>query len=200
LANCALCRDKDCAQGKNCFGVEVPEYEYPEVAKMMRAAAKTEVSGYRIWPRIKELAFFAKEMGYKRLGVAFCIGLADEAERIVRYLSRYFEVHSVVCKNCGIEKERFGLPELPGGSEAMCNPIGQAKVLAREKTELNIIVGLCVGHDVLFTKHSEAPVTTLIVKDRVLAHNPAAALFSHYHWDKLMEEEDLPQGKGGENG
>jgi len=42
-------------------------------------------------------------------------------------------------------------------------------------------VGLCVGHDMLFTRHSRAPVTTLVVKDRVLAHNPAGALYSGYY-------------------
>jgi uncharacterized metal-binding protein len=196
LANCVFCKDKDCRGGKDCFGIEVSEYNDPEAGRIMKAAAKTEVEGYRIWPRLKEIAFFAREMGIKRIGVAFCIGLSNEAERVVRYLSRYFEVHSVVCKNCGIYKERYQLPELPGGSEAMCNPIGQAKVLANEKTELNIIVGLCLGHDILFTRYSKAPVTTFIVKDRLLAHNPAAALFSHYHWDKLIEEEGFEGVKG----
>ena len=42
------------------------------------------------------------------------------------------------------------------------------------------VMGLCVGHDILFNKHSHAPTTTLVVKDRVLMHNPAAAL---YHAD-----------------
>ena len=32
-----------------------------------------------------------------------------------------------------------------------------------------------MGHDILFTKHSKAPVTTLAVKDRVLTHNPLGA-------------------------
>lgn len=39
------------------------------------------------------------------------------------------------------------------------------------------VVGLCVGHDSLFIKFSEAPVTVLIAKDRVLAHNPVGALY-----------------------
>lgn len=46
-------------------------------------------------------------------------------------------------------------------------------VLNDLQTDLNIIVGLCIGHDILFTKYSEAPVTTFIVKDRVTGHNPA---------------------------
>ena len=59
----------------------------------------------------------------------------------------------------------------------MCNPIAQAVLLNEQKTQLNIVVGLCVGHDSLFYKYSDAMVTTLITKDRVLAHNPAGAVY-----------------------
>lgn len=60
----------------------------------------------------------------------------------------------------------------------MCNPIMQAKVLAEQGTDFNIVIGLCVGHDTLFLKHSEAPTTVMIVKDRVLGHNPVMALYT----------------------
>jgi uncharacterized metal-binding protein len=62
----------------------------------------------------------------------------------------------------------------------MCNPIGQAEILNREGTDLNLICGLCIGHDIQFTKHSRSPVSTFIVKDRVLAHNPAGSLYCRY--------------------
>ena len=51
---------------------------------------------------------------------------------------------------------------------------------------MNFTVGLCVGHDALFNKYSEAPVSALIVKDRVTGHNPAAALYlSDGYYKKL---------------
>jgi uncharacterized metal-binding protein len=58
-------------------------------------------------------------------------------------------------------------------------------VLNDFKTDLNIIVGLCIGHDILFTKYSQAPVTTFIVKDRVTGHHTAATLYSSYYQKKL---------------
>ena len=75
----------------------------------------------------------------------------------------------------------------------MCNPIYQARCLADAGTELNIVVGLCVGHDSLFYKYSQTLTTTLIVKDRVTGHNPAAVLYTAngYYKEKLspsMEE------------
>ena len=66
----------------------------------------------------------------------------------------------------------------PGTRQAMCNPITQAVVLNSENTDLNIILGLCVGDDTLFIKHSEAPITLLAAKDRDLAHNPLGALYT----------------------
>lgn len=63
------------------------------------------------------------------------------------------------------------------GHESMCNPIMQAKTLAANGCDFNIVIGLCVGHDTLFLRHSKVPTTVMIVKDRVLQHNPAAALY-----------------------
>ena len=60
----------------------------------------------------------------------------------------------------------------------MCNPVLQAKLLNKAKTDLNVVVGLCVGHDSLFYKYSEALTTTAVTKDRVLGHNPVAALYT----------------------
>lgn len=73
----------------------------------------------------------------------------------------------------------------------MCNPILQARLLNEAKTDLNVVIGLCVGHDSLFYRYSEAYVTTLVTKDRVTGHNPAAALYTarsyykkKFHLDK----------------
>ena len=49
-----------------------------------------------------------------------------------------------------------------------------------------MVVGLCVGHDSLFYKYSDAPVTTAITKDRVLSHNPAGALYTGYYKNQLF--------------
>jgi uncharacterized metal-binding protein len=94
-----------------------------------------------------------------------------------------------------VDKTAIGIPEKlkikPGCHEALCNPVLQAQLLNAQKTDLNVVVGLCVGHDSLFMKHSEAPVTTLITKDRVLGHNPAAALYtSNFYYKRLMEADE----------
>ena len=144
--------------------------------------------------RLVEIYEFAEKMGYKRLGLAFCIGLAREAQIVEQIIQdRGFEVVSVLCKAGRTPKELIGITDRDkiyrGTDEAMCNPVFQARLLNRARTELNILLGLCVGHDSLFFKHAQAPTTVLAVKDRVTGHNPLAAVYlsdSYYrklkHW------------------
>ncbi|MFO7676524.1 MAG: DUF1847 domain-containing protein [bacterium] len=190
--NCADCGDKRCYGGRDCFGLaeeSAARCADPTVLAMTRVATRLEGRHYMQLCRLEELARFCREMGYRRLGIAFCIGLADEARVLAGLLAKRFEVESVCCKVGGVEKERFGLDKIKAERvEAMCNPVGQALALNKARTDLNIIVGLCIGHDITFTQHSAAPVTTFVVKDRLLAHNPAGALYSGY-WRRRIERE-----------
>ncbi len=189
MVNCASCVGKACSRGNPCpVGEPLKKFAFREYRKagnlkLYRKSSSLEVEGYMKYPRVKELIRLAEEMGWNKLGMAFCIGLSEEAKKLQEILeSHSFEVHSVVCKVGGVEKEKFPLP----GKDHACNPILQAMVLNEVGTDLNIIVGLCMGHDVMFQVYSKAPTTTLIVKDRVLAHNPAGALYSRYYFKKLM--------------
>ena len=169
-------------------------YSSSEDQRMMRIAAAIEGTYYMEKTRVEELIIFGKEMGYKRLGVAFCLGLQQEAQVLCSLLRKHFTVSSICCKVCGVAKEDFGLKKVEKNKyEVMCNPIMQAEILAKNNTELNIIVGLCLGHDILFTKYSKAPVTTLIVKDRVLAHNPAGALYSRFYSRELANKKEIEE-------
>ena len=159
------------------------------IKKSTGVASIVEASGYITWPRLKDTIEYAKGMGFKKLGLGFCAGLLDEANKVAEILERYgFEVVSTCCKTGGVKKTTVGVPkEFTGLSKTgypigftTCNPIAQALLLNKAKTDLNLIVGLCVGHDVNFTKTSEAPVSTLIAKDRSMPHNPAGVLFTHY--------------------
>jgi uncharacterized metal-binding protein len=157
-------------------------------------AALQEAEGYgdrfpgtgRVRPiktRLEETVEFARRMEYRRLGLAFCMGLRREARLVERLLvERGFEVASALCKIGCVAKETLGLDAhqkiAVGQFEAMCNPVAQARVLNRVRTEFNIVLGLCVGHDSLFLRHAEAPCTVLAVKDRVLGHNPLAAVYT----------------------
>lgn len=190
--DCSACLKHRCRSGKNCYpdinsGI-MGKYEEEENLKLTRASAAIEAKYYQKVTRLEEINLFAGEMGYAKLGIATCVGLISEAQMIAAYLKKNFEVFTVICKNGGLLKSNLALPQInTGAEEVMCNPIGQALYLNQHKTDMNIICGLCVGHDMLFTKHSAAPVTTIIVKDRVLGHNPAAVLYSSYYRKKVLD-------------
>ena len=188
---CVECDDRACEEGKDCSGGLAPEvarqtYKGDDL-RLLKAAGEVEAEHYLAATRIEEIAFLAKKLGAKRVGLAFCIGLAEEARWVSQYFEKYFEVHSVCCKVGGVSKDEFGLPHLRGEDrESTCNPAGQAAVLADAGTELNVVVGLCAGHDSQFYMSSQAPVVTLAAKDRVLAHNPLGAVYSRYHREQRL--------------
>lgn len=156
------------------------------------AAAEIEGRFYGRLTRVEEIVEFARSIGARRIGIATCIGLLKEARLFSRILERKgLQSFGVICKVGSVDKTEVGVPEElkveKGRHEAICNPIAQARLLNREHTDLNVVIGLCVGHDALFFKHSTAPATTLITKDRVLGHNPAAALYaSHFYYRRLL--------------
>lgn len=158
------------------------KYKEPENQDFYIKSSALEAEGYCKWPRLKETIELCRRMGYHKIGLAFCKGLRKEARVVADLLrNRGFEVVSVICKTGGFPKEAAGISKdqkiNPDQFEPMCNPIAQAKLINSQHTEFNIALGLCVGHDSLFYKYSEAMVTTLVAKDRVLAHNPCGAIY-----------------------
>jgi uncharacterized metal-binding protein len=209
---CSLCRVKACTQepGTRPFPAFCPAGTEAEVlgrARLVydtddetqflaRAAAQVEATGYGRWPRVQEVMEFARRIEVTHLGIATCIGLLYEAGLLQEILeANSFQVSSVCCKVGSIPKEEIVLQDgekvHPGQFEALCNPIAQALLLNEAGTGLNIVVGLCVGHDSLFFRHSQAPVTVLVAKDRVTGHNPAAALYtSHSYYRRLSADKE----------
>jgi len=169
------------------------EYERPEILRLAQQASRQEADCYAnrdqqpyimqpTKPRILEICEFAKKMSYKKLGLAFCVGLAKEAGVVAEILSAHgFDVVSVMCKAGRSSKDIIQVPPEDrinrGSDESMCNPIFQANLLNEEQTDFNVLMGLCVGHDSLFFQYAEAPTTVLAVKDRVTGHNPLAAIY-----------------------
>lgn len=191
-------------------------YDRPEIREFARQASLQEAAGYGgdgseasprrpVKPRVLEIAEFALRLENGRIGLAFCSGLRNEA-RLAAELWRGMglEVVSVICKVGTVPKESLGLTDgekvKPGAPESMCNPVGQALLLDRAGTGLNVALGLCVGHDSLFFQFSKAPATVLAAKDRLLGHNPLAALQtldSYSAWLREIRLETGPRGTSG---
>ena len=141
-----------------------------EFCKIMRVNNETTSMSSN---RVEEIMNFAKGANFKRIGIAHCITFGYEADLLEKYFSKYFEVFTVDCKYGRIQKR-----EILGGEgrRILCNPAGQADYLNKQNTDLNISMGLCVGHDMIFSKASEGLVTNLFDKDFTNNNNPAQAL------------------------
>ena len=193
--NCSACKIYTCYDGKGCaqghgfddyISNTKQEYAKDENNKILSVSSQVESDNYMKGTRLEELIDFALKMNFKTIGIAHCVGLMNETKQLKTFLDKHFVVHTVCCKFSGINKRDFNIPQIKNDRyEAICNPVGQAMILNDLKTDMNIIVGLCVGHDMLFNKYSDAPVTTFIVKDRVTGHNPAATVYSDYYKRKL---------------
>lgn len=196
---CSYCPKKTCFKGdltkvpKFCPTLLKPDVleeskrilKEPENLKMAQDVARTW-KDYGKLTRVEETVEYARLRGFKKVGLAFCIGLSQEAELFTNILfNEGFEVISVCCSCAALSSDDVDLPEedkiFAEFRQPMCNPIGQALILNSEQSEFNILLGLCVGDDSLFIKHSEAPISVLAVKDRVLAHNPLGALYTSRH-------------------
>lgn len=183
------------------------EYKDPEISEFARLASIQEGECYvgrdiqpyvlhAVKTRIQEVCEFAEKIGVKKLGLAFCMGLALEARLLNEIFRKQgFDVYSVICKAGKIPKEELGVKDSEkihiGKHESACNPILQAKVLNDIGTDLNVLMGLCVGHDALFLKYVEGYTTVLAVKDRVTGHNPLAPLYTSNTYYAYLKQKDF---------
>mgnify|MGYP003933863073 CR=1 FL=1 len=185
--DCSECIDRPCLENKSCpnevedlFLVE----EYSSLRHSMEVTTDISAETDRKLCRVAEFIYYCLGMEYKHIGVAFCVEMFQEVEILARLLRRFFQVSTVCCK-IGGRTEADLITAVEG---ICCNPIGQARVLNKLKTEMNAAVGLCVGCDSIFAQHSEAPVSTLFVKDKSLANNPVSALYSKYYINDILRE------------
>ena len=191
--DCLACTDQVCLRGQTCrlsgsFNDD-PVVDR-ETVRMLEASLDISSERERTLCRLSELIYFCLEMRYQRIGVAFCEDLREPAEILVRVLRRFFDVFPVSCKIGGKSD-----PAVLSGDAfpdekrraVVCNPKGQAEVLNSLDTDLNVIVGICMGADCVFTQASKSPVSTLFVKDRSLANNPIGAVYSDYYLKEAVQ-------------
>jgi uncharacterized metal-binding protein len=214
-ATCSDCADKNCyrndakypsycltlanrkgaAETKELYNSDSPE------ARILKAAGEVEAEFYGRMTRVEETIVFAKKMGYQKIGIATCFALMNETTILSACMrSADLEPKAIICKVGSIDKGDVGVPEemklLPGHKEATCNPVLQARALNEWGSDLNVVMGLCVGHDCLFNQNSKAPVTTLVAKDRILGHNPVQALYlSKTFYSRILDYSKFPKSR-----
>jgi uncharacterized metal-binding protein/predicted Fe-Mo cluster-binding NifX family protein len=189
--DCLACQTRECFRNEACH-LSAPRINNtvdPDLPTMMKTATDMRLETETISCRMAELVYFILKMNYRKIGIAFCIDLIQQTTVLAAVLRRFTEVCCVCCriKNAS-ENDHQTMQSKTSGSS---NPLGQADVLNEFESELNILVGLNIGMDCIFTNASKAPVTTLFVKDRMLANNPIGAIYSDFCLSEIAKQADL---------
>jgi uncharacterized metal-binding protein len=181
--DCLVCPDQRCLIGKNCdhFSYNGKFTKNKTIKKIIEFAADVSNENERTLCRLSELVYYLVEMNYTKIGIAYCIELSEPTSIVTQVLRRFFNVFPICCKVGGnIVDNNFG----DNKTKIACNPQAQAEILNTLKVDFNIIIGLCVGIDSVFTEYSHAPVSTLFVKDKSLANNPIGAIYSEHYLEE----------------
>ena len=180
--SCDSCSKKSCKRGGDCYGIKdmsIQKYSEPETYMLSNNASKLIDNGRAgTMNRLEEIIEFCTSNNYKKIGIAYCIGMDHMANEVSKLLKdNDFQITPVVCTAGGVKEK--DIDPHKDNDTVSCNPAGQAEILNRGDVDFVIEMGLCLGHDVIFHKNLTVPHTVFIVKDRVLNHNPALALESH---------------------
>jgi len=181
--NCTNCTDKVCIKHQNSCSQEsfdpveiINQYREASNSKIITAAAQL-VDNHRAGKlsRIDEIIEFATTMNYKKIGFAYCYGMELYAGAIqAMFTDKGFLVSAVSCSVGGLEQSETNTASCI--HKVSCNPLGQAHQLNSENVDITLIIGICMGHDILLQRNLKMDFTTFVVKDRVHHHNPLLAI------------------------
>jgi uncharacterized metal-binding protein/rhodanese-related sulfurtransferase len=177
--DCTKCITKGCRIGEPCIDRKegyLEQYFQKENQEIVRGASEL-VDGGRAGTlnRLEEIIEYARLRGYKKLGVAYCYGMEKEATLLQHTLAKAgFRLEMVSCTVDGATERDVSTDK--EYKSVSCNPIGQAAALNKAGAEFTILMGLCLGHDVLIQKQLDMDFTTWVVKDRKTGNRPLEGL------------------------
>ncbi len=181
--DCVQCNKKFCRENQSCGAEKFDavnlqlDYRQPSNQLFVEAAAGLVDDGRAgTLSRLDEIIEFVKTIGYKKIGLAYCYGMEKEA-RELKNIFRYEGINltTVSCTVGGLPQNFVNLSSC--NLNVSCNPLGQASQLNEENTDFVILMGICLGHDILLQRNLRADFTTFVVKDRVFNHSPLQAVY-----------------------
>lgn len=177
--NCTTCDDKVCRKQQASCNREnfeksevISQYNELITSEIVEAAASLVDFGRAgSLSRVEEIMEFATTMNYKTLGLAYCYGMEQYATALEKLLlEKGFNVSAVSCSVGGLKQSEVNAQSCI--HKVSCNPVGQAQQLNEEKVDLTLVLGICLGHDIILNRALKMDFTTLVVKDRKFNHAP----------------------------
>jgi uncharacterized metal-binding protein len=182
--NCVQCSPKYCRHGSSCHNEQFTQdelrsqYGDTDNQTVVQSAADLVDNGKAgTLSRLQEIIEFIKSMKYQKVGLAYCYGMEKDAMKVKEIFQKEgLRLSSVSCTVGGMEESSIN--NTSGNHGVSCNPLGQAAQLNSEKVDFVLLMGICLGHDILLQKNLKADFTTFVVKDRLFQHQPLRALQS----------------------
>jgi uncharacterized metal-binding protein len=163
---------------KDYFGEIKRKYIEDEfVARIAIGHSKLLGRGSSRWPRIEHIREFCVQAGINKVGLACCSGFLKEANFVKSYFEqKKIESFIVCCKIGALKLEDIDVYRNIGYDYYLCNSVAQAQILNDHNVEMNVLLGLCAPHDMLFSWCANAPSTTLFTKEHISDHAPSHTL------------------------
>jgi len=183
--DCTACTNKYCRDGESC-GIETfdnirikNEYHQQSNQRIIQSAAILVDTGRAgSLSRIREIIEFIHLMEYKKVGLAYCYGMEDTARNFKNLLrENNIRTAAVSCTVGGINQDEVNSQSCI--HKVSCNPLGQAAQLNSEGVDFVLVLGICLGHDIILQRNLKTDFTNVIVKDRVYNNNPIEELRSN---------------------
>lgn len=177
--NCTTCQDKICRKEQTSCEREVfnkdevlARYQENTTGAVVKSAAELVDFGRAgTLSRVEEIMEYAGSMKYRKIGLAYCYGMEQHIKVLENMLvENGFSVAAISCSVGGLKQSEVNSSSCI--HKVSCNPLGQAEQLNAENVDLTLVVGICVGHDILLNKNLKMDFTTLVVKDRKFNHAP----------------------------
>lgn len=208
---CSFCNGEPCRHGnfermpKNCPTLTsseivedaIEEYRNDPASKQLCDTIWRSYLPYtRKQGRVEALVGFCHDLGIRKIGIATCVAFLECAQILEEILeAQGFQTITVCCQAGAVDSRVLGYDPASLGRQrerfTLCNPIAQAEILNEGQTEINIMLGLCLGHDMIFTRYAQAPTTVMAIKDYVYDHKPSTALLTRRHpvYKRLVNEQ-----------
>ncbi len=175
--NCTACVQHSCRQKQTCKAESfdrqetLSDYHQSQTQAIIQAAAHLVDDRAGDLSRLEEIFEFVQLRAYRKVGLAYCWGLEAWARRLTTlFKKKGIPLTAVSCTVGG--QAQTEINEHSNRSGVSCNPLSQARQLMAEGVDFAIQLGLCLGHDILFTKEFAGDQTVLVVKDRRFDHSP----------------------------
>jgi len=170
--NCLNCKNKICKLNKVCPSVQYEvqnvkqKYLQDDTQKTIQAAAQLVDNGRAgTLSRLEETIEFIKLMKYQKVGVAYCFGLEHLSRELKIIMKKNgINITAITCCTSGILQSDINFES--NINNFSCNPIGQAEQLNIEGCDFVMILGICLGHDIILQRNLKCDFSTILVKDR----------------------------------